>query len=135
MTGIAAHASDNILGEVIATRPPLAVDEKTGRVSLSLPHTTELQTKQVNESFSNLSDDDDDDDDENFPAPTEEELKTLRKVAANMPLVTFALCWVEFAERASYYGAKAVFSNFIQFPLPAGAYLKHKSLYLLSNEL
>lgn len=133
MTGVAAHASDNILGEVIATRPPLAVDDKTARVSLSLPHTAELQTKNANESFSSLSDDDDGD--ERFPAPTEEELKTLRKVAANMPLVSFALCWVEFAERASYYGAKAVFSNFIQFPLPAGAYLKVITLELLSNSV
>jgi dipeptide/tripeptide permease len=27
---------------------------------------------------------------------------------------------VEFAERASYYGVKTVFSNFMQFPLPEG---------------
>jgi hypothetical protein len=27
---------------------------------------------------------------------------------------------VEFAERASYYGVKTVFSNFMQFPLPKG---------------
>lgn len=37
-----------------------------------------------------------------------------------MPPVAYALCAVEFAERASYYGASTVFSNFMQFPLPAG---------------
>lgn len=102
---------------MIATRPSLTVEEKTGRVSISLPHNTEAQAKGANRSISDSSDDYDD---ENYPTPTEEELKTLRKVAANMPLVSFALCIVEFAERASYYGAKAVFSNFVQFPLPEG---------------
>lgn len=30
------------------------------------------------------------------------------------------LCWVEFAERASYYGVQTIFSNFMQYPLPPG---------------
>ncbi|KAJ5151106.1 uncharacterized protein N7482_010358 [Penicillium canariense] len=55
-----------------------------------------------------------------YQYPTEGESLTLRKVAGNMPLVSFALCLVEFAERASYYGAKTVFSNFVEFPLPKG---------------
>lgn len=55
-----------------------------------------------------------------YPLPTEEEGQTLRKVSASLPLVSFSLCLVEFAERASYYGAKTVFSNFVQFPLPKG---------------
>lgn len=55
-----------------------------------------------------------------FPAPTEEEKASLRKVPATLPLVSFSLCIVEFAERASYYGAKNIFSNFIEFPLPKG---------------
>ncbi|KAI9043442.1 putative MFS peptide transporter [Aspergillus affinis] len=59
-------------------------------------------------------------DSDEYPAPTEDEAKVLRKVAGNLPLVSFSLCLVEFAERASYYGAKTVFSNFIQFPLPEG---------------
>lgn len=58
-----------------------------------------------------------------YPAPTEEEAQVLRKVAGNLPLKSFSLCLVEFAERASYYGAKTVFSNFIQFPLPEGMLL------------
>ncbi|RMZ78595.1 hypothetical protein DV738_g3772, partial [Chaetothyriales sp. CBS 135597] len=40
-----------------------------------------------------------------YVAPTEEEKRTLRKVAGNIPLISFSLCLVEFAERASYYGA------------------------------
>lgn len=58
-----------------------------------------------------------------YPAPTEEEEKSLRKIAGTLPLVSFSLCFVEFAERASYYGAKTVFANFIQFPLPEGMLL------------
>lgn len=58
--------------------------------------------------------------DSQYLLPTEEESKTLRKVAGSLPLISFALCLVEFAERASYYGAKTVFSNFIQFKLPEG---------------
>lgn len=34
--------------------------------------------------------------------PTEEEKKTLRKVAGKLPSVTYLICAVEFAERASY---------------------------------
>jgi hypothetical protein len=58
--------------------------------------------------------------DDGYEFPTEEESQSLRKVPGNLPLVAFALCLVEFAERASYYGAKTVFSNFIEFPLPKG---------------
>lgn len=53
--------------------------------------------------------------------PTDEQRKTLRKVAEKMPLMAFALCIVEFAERASYYGTTQVFNNFLEFPLPEGA--------------
>ncbi|PYH98434.1 MFS peptide transporter [Aspergillus ellipticus CBS 707.79] len=57
---------------------------------------------------------------EEYPVPTEEEVRTLRKVPANLPIVAYSLCLVEFAERASYYGAQTVYSNFIEFPLPKG---------------
>ncbi|KAJ5983056.1 MFS peptide transporter [Penicillium waksmanii] len=36
----------------------------------------------------------------------------------SLPLASYSLCLVEFAERASYYGARTVFANFIEFPLP-----------------
>ncbi|TVY75557.1 Peptide transporter PTR2, partial [Lachnellula suecica] len=55
-----------------------------------------------------------------YPRPTADEEKVLRKVADKIPAVSFALCLVEFAERASYYGVSTIFNNFLQFPLPAG---------------
>ncbi|KAI2602034.1 PTR2-domain-containing protein [Hypoxylon sp. NC1633] len=57
---------------------------------------------------------------ETYPPPTEEERKTLRKVFDSIPISAWFLCFVELAERASYYGVKAVFNNYLQFPLPAG---------------
>ncbi|KAI8957013.1 PTR2-domain-containing protein [Daldinia sp. FL1419] len=59
-------------------------------------------------------------DDEAYPPPTKEELTTLRKVHGSLPLAAWSLCFVELAERASYYGVKAVFNNYMQFPLPPG---------------
>lgn len=54
------------------------------------------------------------------PYPTEEDYATLRKVAVRMPNSAYLLCFMEFAERASYYGVTQVFSNFVRAPLPAG---------------
>lgn len=47
---------------------------------------------------------------EKYPLPTDEERHTLRKVADSIPRVAWWLCLVEFAERASYYGANQIFS-------------------------
>ena len=57
---------------------------------------------------------------EAYPPPTEEEASTLRKVAGSIPSTAYLLCIVEFSKRASYYGVQTIFSNFMQFPLPAG---------------
>ena len=51
--------------------------------------------------------------------PTEEEKKTLRKVAGKIPSLAYWLCLVEFAERASFYGVKPLFNNFVNRKLPA----------------
>lgn len=59
-------------------------------------------------------------DEHRYPKPTEEEKSTLRKVSDRIPATSFALCIVEFSERASYYGVLFPFSNFMQFPLPPG---------------
>lgn len=59
-------------------------------------------------------------DHEAYPEPTEEERSTLRKVYDTIPITAWTLCFVEVGERASYYGAKAAFNNFMQFPLPEG---------------
>lgn len=58
--------------------------------------------------------------DSDHPLPTDEERSTLRKVAAAIPYVSYGLCAVEVAERASFFGAKTVFTNYMQFPLPEG---------------
>ena len=52
--------------------------------------------------------------------PTDEELEILPRIAGSMPWSAYLLCGVEFAERASYYGCKQVFKNFIRAPLPKG---------------
>jgi hypothetical protein len=49
--------------------------------------------------------------------PTDEELATLRKVSGAMGWPVIAMCLVELAERASYYGCSGVFANFIRAPL------------------
>ncbi|KAI8668624.1 hypothetical protein NCS57_00674100 [Fusarium keratoplasticum] len=60
------------------------------------------------------------DTDPEYPAPSPEEQHTLRKVAGRIPWSSYLLCIVELAERASFYGVKTVFNNFMQFPLPKG---------------
>ncbi|KAL1901047.1 peptide transporter ptr2 [Sporothrix stenoceras] len=55
-----------------------------------------------------------------YPVPTEEEQRTLRRVAGSIPIAAYVLCVAELAERASYFGASTVFSNFMEFPLPEG---------------
>lgn len=52
--------------------------------------------------------------------PTEEERRTLRRVAGSLPPVAYLICVVEFCERASYYGVQPLFSNFVNRPLPVG---------------
>ncbi|KAF5987167.1 peptide transport [Fusarium coicis] len=52
--------------------------------------------------------------------PTAEEKQKLRKLAGCIPWASYLLCIVELAERASFYGCKTVFNNFLQFPLPKG---------------
>lgn len=58
--------------------------------------------------------------DHDHPAPTLEERTTLRKVHDSIPWISWSLCFVEMSERASYYGVKAAFNNYMQFPLPEG---------------
>jgi POT family proton-dependent oligopeptide transporter len=59
-------------------------------------------------------------DTERYPKPTPEERSMLRKTADTIPYVSYGFCMVELAERASFYGVKTVFNNFMQFPLPEG---------------
>lgn len=52
--------------------------------------------------------------------PTEEELKTLRRVPGSLPVIAYLICIVEFCERASYYGVQPLISNYVNRPLPTG---------------
>ncbi|EEA28837.1 MFS peptide transporter, putative [Talaromyces marneffei ATCC 18224] len=97
---------------MIATRPPPEVVEQiAAHDSVHIPH--DASEKVAVADIASSSDEDDE-----KPLPTEEEKATLRKVSDDLSFVAFALCLVEFAERASYYGAQNVFSNFVEFPLP-----------------
>lgn len=76
--------------------------------------------------------------DDGFEIPTEEEMKTLRRVSGKIPWSAYTIAFVEFCERFSYYGTTAVCEfpcsgamiyatdnvlvvNFIQQPLPEGS--------------
>ncbi|KAI1856857.1 uncharacterized protein JN550_013659 [Neoarthrinium moseri] len=52
--------------------------------------------------------------------PTDEELRTLRRVPGRVPYLAYCLCAVEFCERASYYGCVTIWTNYINRPLPIG---------------
>jgi hypothetical protein len=46
--------------------------------------------------------------------PTEEEMKTLRRISDKIPFNIYTIAFIELCERFSYYGTTAVFTNFIQ---------------------
>jgi hypothetical protein len=115
-----ATVSSAIVPDVIASRPPVYTDESTAEAILVTTEKTAIDNENCT-----LDIDPDDDghfvgNDEEHPAPTAEEDKELRKVAGTIPPIAYILCVVEFAERASYYGATQVFNNFLQKPLPHG---------------
>ncbi|EIW75406.1 peptide transporter PTR2A [Coniophora puteana RWD-64-598 SS2] len=58
---------------------------------------------------------------EGLEFPTVEELATLRRVQDAIPWNTYAIAFVELAERFSYYGSSIVFVNYIQQPMPPGS--------------
>ncbi|KAI9048259.1 hypothetical protein LZ554_008054 [Drepanopeziza brunnea f. sp. 'monogermtubi'] len=52
--------------------------------------------------------------------PTEEERHTLRRIPGSVPMIAYALCFVELAERASYYGVQPLIGNFVNRKMPVG---------------
>lgn len=126
MTGInTSPAGNELTAEIIATRVPGEVANPHGKNSFALEdgHATEDPTyvqrivadvEAAGDRTASVVER------ERYPPPTEEEASTLRKIADTIPTTAWLLCIVELAERASYYGVKTVFSNFMQFPLPAG---------------
>ncbi|KAL4901070.1 hypothetical protein BDW74DRAFT_160693 [Aspergillus multicolor] len=55
-----------------------------------------------------------------YEEPTDEELKTLRRIPGSLPTVAYLICIAEFCERASYLGVSGLISNFVNRPMPAG---------------
>ncbi|QKX58072.1 uncharacterized protein TRUGW13939_05193 [Talaromyces rugulosus] len=112
---MATNTGENIIADIIATRPPEEVVEPTGRNSFAIPpHHAQDTEKGLSAAVTSASDDSE------YPSPTQEEKTTLRKVPGNLNMIAYALCLVEFAERASYYGSQTLFSNFVEFGLPKG---------------
>lgn len=54
-------------------------------------------------------------------SPTAADLATLRRIPDKIPWSVLTIAFVELCERFSYYGTTAVFTNFIQWPLPPGS--------------
>ena len=109
-----ASTTANIIAEdVIASQPPGTLLTTDARRSLVVNEKQAelIESKLLDTSFT---------EDSLFPAPTKEELNTLKKVAGRIPWVAWLLCLVEFAERASYYGSKQVFMYYLARPLPSG---------------
>ncbi|KAL6863550.1 PTR2 domain-containing protein [Trichoderma novae-zelandiae] len=53
--------------------------------------------------------------------PTEEELRTLRRVSGKIKWSMYTIAFVELCERFSYYGSSVLYTNFVNRPLPAGS--------------
>lgn len=53
--------------------------------------------------------------------PTEEELRTLRRVSGKLKWAVWTIAFAELCERFSYYGSSILYTNFVQRPLPEGS--------------
>lgn len=61
-------------------------------------------------------------DDEVFDdTPTEEEMRTLRRVSGSIKWAMYTIAFVELCERFSYYGSSILYTNFVNRPLPPGS--------------
>ncbi|WPH04961.1 Hypothetical protein R9X50_00785800 [Acrodontium crateriforme] len=114
----------SVITDAIASNPPAAVAVPHGKNQFAMEDGVATQdhnyAKRMSVEIEDMRMNSSATDRELYPLPTEEELATLRKVAGTIPMVAWLLCIIEFAERASYYGAKGPFNNFMQNPLPKG---------------
>ncbi|PFH56246.1 hypothetical protein XA68_16838 [Ophiocordyceps unilateralis] len=69
-------------------------------------------------SFAGLSSTSEDDYD---GRPTDEEMKSLRRVSGKIMWSMWTIAFVELCERFSYYGTSVLYTNFINHPLPQGS--------------
>lgn len=53
--------------------------------------------------------------------PTEEDLRTLRRVSGKLKWAVWTIAFAELCERFSYYGSSILYTNFVQRPLPEGS--------------
>ncbi|KAM0261384.1 hypothetical protein ACHAQJ_002236 [Trichoderma viride] len=53
--------------------------------------------------------------------PTEEDLRTLRRVSGKIKWAMYTIAFVELCERFSYYGSSVLYTNFVNRPLPPGS--------------
>lgn len=53
--------------------------------------------------------------------PTEEELRTLRRVSGKIKWSMYTIAFVELCERFSYYGSSVLYTNFVTQKLPDGS--------------
>ena len=115
--------TDMVLADVVATRPPKDVMEPHGSNPFAMNDGAASQPEKrlsVNQQKALEARRPSVYDPDAYPKPTDEERSTLRRVADSIPAVSYWLCCVKFAERASYYGVQTIFSNFMEFPLPKG---------------
>ncbi|KAF2797851.1 MFS peptide transporter-like protein Ptr2 [Melanomma pulvis-pyrius CBS 109.77] len=52
--------------------------------------------------------------------PTEEDLRTLKRVSGKIPWSAYTIAFVELCERFGYYGCQVLYTNFVQHPRPVG---------------
>lgn len=98
--------------DMVAAQPPREAVVPTGRNSFAIADGAAEPMGEKRRSIISLeAGNASSTDDEFYPAPTEEERTTLRKVADSIPAVSYTLCVVELAERASYYGVQTCFAN------------------------
>lgn len=53
--------------------------------------------------------------------PTEEDLRTLKRVSGPIKWSMWTIAFVELCERFSYYGSSVLYTNFVNRPLPDGS--------------
>ncbi|KAF4125511.1 proton-dependent oligopeptide transporter, POT family [Geosmithia morbida] len=53
--------------------------------------------------------------------PTDEELRTLRRISGKIKWSMWTIAFVELCERFSYYGSAVLYTNFVNNPLPEGS--------------
>lgn len=59
--------------------------------------------------------------DDDYPMPTEEELRTLRRVSGKINWAAYSVAFCELGERFSYYGSSILYTNFVVHNLPDGS--------------